>query len=130
WLTGSSSPHPCSGRPRRSRRFAVRLLLGWTVVSLLGMVAGAVSLKLPPSRFLALLVAVPGATCLGLFVAFDGRWIARWIRRAGRLGRAGGRWAADGLVIAAAAALAVPAALRWYGYPMLIDPVALQEAQT
>src|SRR5206468_10797558 len=49
---------------RRRRAFASRILIAWTAVTAVGVVVGALTLRLPPARFLALLVAVPGAVAI------------------------------------------------------------------
>jgi hypothetical protein len=103
-----------------ARGFGGRLLLSWTVVMAAGMAFGALTLDLPPHRFLALLVAVPGA--MGL--AGAARWTAMVVHRlAGRMAGLVGLWVA-------VAALTIPGALGWYlhGPQAWMDPEELQQA--
>jgi hypothetical protein len=112
--------------PRPARRFVLRLLVAWTVVSLAGVAYGAVTLNLPPHRFLALLVAVP----LAITLAGTVRWIATWLWREGS-GRMAGLAAAI-VTIVALGALSVPGAVRWYqrGPGEWIGATGLRQALT
>jgi hypothetical protein len=112
------------GRRERFREplgFGVRVLLSWTAVSLIGLAYGAVTLDVPPHRFLALLVAVPGA--IALAAAVD--WIA------GLAQRRGGILASGAVAVVAVAGLTVPGALAWYrhGPGIWIDPDGLRQAE-
>ena len=105
----------------RQRRFALHAVSAWTYVMAAGIVLGALTLVVPPARFLAHLVVLPGALAVGALLARGGSWLA---------GRTRVRATAGVLVVVALAALAVPAVLRWYRYPVLMDPRALQQAET
>jgi hypothetical protein len=112
----------------RRRKFAIRFLRAWTYVMAAGMVVGLLTFAVPPARFLAHLVALPGAITLGAIVA----GLAAWAHR-----RTGSRSEATspgpvGILVAIVllAALAVPGALRWYRYPVLLEPAAVQQART
>jgi len=112
---------------RRQRAFSGRLLAAWTGVMVAGIVLGAVTLKLPPARFLALLVAVPGAIVTAWVVAF----LASRVRTA-RLRAPDARAgvvAAWGVVVVAVAALALPGVFRWYRYPVLLKEQTLEQAR-
>lgn len=87
----------------RARRFVLRVLVAWSAVCLLGLIASALTRALPPHRFLALLVAVPGAIALAAAVAF--------VHARLRVGRP----VAAVITTLAVAALAVPSAVAWYG---------------
>jgi len=113
---------PVDGTDRRVRRFSVRLLNAWTLVALAGIVVGLVTLRLPPARFLALLVALPGSVAMAAMVVFVARGAAR-------MGSGRGGWRAAGVAVVAIVALAVPAGLRWYSYPALLDPEAIRQAR-
>jgi hypothetical protein len=101
-------------------RFAVRWLRGWTYVMAAGIVLGALTLRVPPARFLALLVALPGAVGVG--------WVLWWIWRTVTGGAR--RGVAAVVVVIVLGLLAVPGLLRWYRYPELLDPVGVQQART
>lgn len=119
-----------SEAPGRRRRFAVRLLQAWTYVMAAGMVVGLLSLAVPPARFLAHLVALPGAITVGAGLAALARRARRWSLGSGR---SAGRWpaiASLGVMVVALAALAVPGVLRWYRYPVLLEPAAVQQSRT
>ncbi|HEY3209462.1 MAG TPA: hypothetical protein VGL18_06655 [Actinomycetota bacterium] len=119
-----------SGAPGRCRRFAVRLLQAWTYVMAAGMVVGLLSFAVPPARFLAHLVALPGAITVGAGVSALAMWARRWTLGPGR---SAGRWpaiASLGVTAVVLAALAVPGVLRWYRYPVLLEPAAVQQART
>jgi hypothetical protein len=109
---------PVDATDRRVRRFSVRLLNAWTFVALAGIVVGLATLRLPPARFLALLVALPGVVGVAAAVVFVAR------RFAGR-----GAWRAAAVSLVALVALATPAGFRWYRYPALLDPQALRQAR-
>jgi hypothetical protein len=83
----------------------LRMLGGWTAVCLVGMAVAAVTLALPPHRFLGLLVALPMAVALAALVWTVGRWVAR------RAGRPAGVLAAAVIV----GALTVPTVAWWFG---------------
>ena len=117
-------------RLRRKRAFSLRLLRAWTYVMAAGMVAGLLTFAIPPARFLAHLVVLPGAITVGAAVAAAARWVGR---RGVGPGRSSARLSALvslGVVVALLAALAVPGILRWYRYPLLLDPAAVQQART
>jgi hypothetical protein len=83
----------------------LRMLGGWTIVCVLGIGVAAITLAVPPHRFLGLLVALPMAVALGALVWTVGRWIAR------RTGRAAGIAVAAVMV----ALLTVPTVAWWFG---------------
>jgi hypothetical protein len=109
----------------RRRRFALSVLGAWTYVMAAGIVLGLLTLVLPPARFLAHLVAFPGAVAVALFVAAGSVWVGRRLRSP-----RWGRIAAVAIAVVALGLLAVPGILRWYRYPVLMDARALQEART
>jgi len=102
--------------------FWLRVLAAWTAVSAIGLVYGAITLDLPPHRFLTLLVALPGSIALAAAVDLVARFVRR---RAGRL-------AAAAVTGVAVAGLALPGALAWYqhGPGVWIDAQALRQAAT
>jgi len=83
----------------------LRMLGGWTLVCLVGMLVAAITLVVPPHRFLGLLVAMPMAVALAALVWTVGRWVAR------RSGRALGIGAAAVIV----GLLTIPTVAWWYG---------------
>jgi hypothetical protein len=104
------------------RSFAGRMVVGWTMACVAGVFLGLVTLglhrsSLPPHRFLGLLVAVPGVLAAGVAVS----WAAN---------RVGWRAAGTAVVIASVGLLAIPSVIRWYKYPILMRPEALQQAET
>jgi hypothetical protein len=102
--------------------FWLRVLVAWTVVSVIGMVYGALTLDLPPHRFLTLLVALPVSLALAATVGLF----------AGFVRRHAGRLAGIAVTVLAVAGLALPGALAWYrhGPGVWTDPAALQQAGT
>jgi hypothetical protein len=94
-----------------ARRATLRFLAAWTLVSGAGIAYSAITLDLPPHRFLTLLVAVPGIVAVGAAVHAAARWIGR--RTARVVGLA--------VATAAVALLAVPGALVWYGPADLVN---------
>jgi len=121
-LRGTLNPSPA-----RTRRFARRIISAWTAVAVAGVLIGGLTLKVPPARFLALLVALPGAVGVAAAVAYVSRWVGR---RTGSSVRSG-RSAFASVVVAGVllGGLAIPAVLRWYGYPVLLQEQALREAE-
>jgi hypothetical protein len=129
-LAGSLGAY-AMGRQRRERlepyeearrAFSERMLLGWTLASIAGVLFGLVTVGihrfgLPPHRFLGLLIAVPGIVAAGFAVW----WAAD---------RLGWRVAGAAVTVAAVGLLAVPSIIRWYKYPILMRPEALQQAET
>jgi hypothetical protein len=104
------------------RSLSERFLLGWTVASVAGVLFGLVTvgldhLSLPPHRFLALLVAVPGTVAASTAVW----WAAD---------RVGWKVAGMAVMVGAVALLAIPSVIRWYKYPILMRPEAVQQAET
>jgi hypothetical protein len=105
-----------------ARSLSERLLLGWTLASIAGVLFGLVTVGvhrfgLPPHRFLGLLVAVPGIVAAGIAVW----WVAD---------RVGWRVAGAAVAFAAVGLLAIPSVIRWYKYPILMRADALQQAET
>jgi hypothetical protein len=104
------------------RSFSERMLLGWTLTSIAGVLFGLVTVGvhrfgLPPHRFVGLLIAVPGTVAGGIAVW----WAAD---------RVGWRAAGTALAVAAVGLLAIPSVIRWYKYPILMRAEALQQAET
>jgi hypothetical protein len=97
-----------------ARRAFLRLLLAWTVVCLAGLAYAALTLDLPPHRFLTLLVAVSVIVGAATALHAAARALAR---RGGTAGRAG----AVALAAVTVAALAVPGLGIWYGPADLVD---------
>jgi hypothetical protein len=95
--------------------FSVRMLEAWSLVMAAGVVYSLFGLHLPPARFLALLVALPGAAGVAALLS----WVAR---------RSSARSVA--ILVLALLALTIPGALRWYQYPVLMQASQLQEART
>jgi hypothetical protein len=109
-------------QPRVVSSFPERLMVGWILASVAGILFGLVTVAvhrfgLPPHRFLGLLIAVPGVVGAGTAVW----WAAD---------RLGWRLAGIAVVVAAVGLLAVPSVLRWYRYPILMRPAAVQQAET
>jgi hypothetical protein len=128
WVLGGLAADGDS--PKRRRRFAVRFLRAWTLVMAAGMAVGLLTFAVPPARFLAHLVALPGAITVGAIVialAARGPSVVLGTRAPGR--KAHGEIGAAVAMIALAA-LTVPGALRWYRYPVLLQPAAVQQART
>jgi hypothetical protein len=126
----SPDPGDSDGQERRRQAFAVRLLKSWTYVMAAGMVVGIFTSALPPARFLAHLVALPGAIAVAAAVAAVARWVAK---RKPPIGspRVGARVGVSVVVIVVVlGALAIPGLIRWYRYPVLLEPTAVQQART
>jgi hypothetical protein len=115
---------------RRRRTFALRVLRAWTYVMAAGIVAGLLTFVVPPARFLAHLVAVPGAISVGAMLAGLAAWARRrslWPRPSARNGHG---LASVALIVLGLGILSVPGMLRWYRYPVLLEPSAVQQART
>jgi hypothetical protein len=111
---------PSQDRSDHAERGAfLRMLGGWTGVCLLGMLVAAITLWVPPHRFLGLLVVLPMAVALGALVWTAGRWLAV------RVGRAAG--IAVGAVIVGL--LAIPTVLWWYGPADVVGSVVTYPAK-
>jgi hypothetical protein len=99
------------------------VLAAWALVAALGVAFGVWSGRLPPHRFLALGVAVPGAVALATAVAVAARAVGGWFER--------GRRAATVLVsLVTVCLVAAPGAAAWYrhGPGVWLDGAALQQA--
>jgi hypothetical protein len=111
------------------RRFAfsLRILAAWTWVMAIGLVFAILTWFLPPTRFLAHLVALSGAVTVAIMLTEGARWLGR------RFGPGRPRWLPTSVaalaVIAALTALSLPGLIRWYPYPVLMDREALAEAR-
>jgi hypothetical protein len=129
WATRDPTARDGDGRTRRT--FSLRILAAWTAVSLVGIVYGMFTLRLPPHRFLALIVAVPLALALAEAVAMLGVGTDRLARRTLDRPRAA-RVLRFAVIIVAVAILSLPGALGWYhhGPGLWLDEKALQQAET
>jgi hypothetical protein len=111
------------GRPRpRRRAVLLAILAAWAVVTLGGIAFGIVTKKLPPHRFLELVIAVPVVVAIAEAVG----WLADSVRPRG--GMAAG-WT---VAVVATAMLAVPGLYAWYasGAPKpWMNQEALREAR-
>jgi hypothetical protein len=117
-LARGDGSHP---RPRR-RVMLLVVLCAWSAVAFAGVAFGVVTKRLPPHRFLELLVVVPGVAASAEVVA----WLAARVRR--RSGAVASRVAALAAV-AAVVVLTIPGAVAWYGSDApkpWIDPAALR----
>lgn len=106
----------------RRRDLLLRVLVAWAAVALVGVAYGAGTKDLPPHRFLELLVVGPGVLALAEAVGVASRWSSR------RVGATAG-WA---VVAVAAAGLALPGVVGWYGSgapAVWIDAAGLQQAR-
>jgi hypothetical protein len=132
--------------------FAIRLLVVWTVATAVGVLAAVASLavpshSLPPHRFLALVVALPGVVAASQAIGWASGWVRRSVERlrnrlretaqvrtdptsvrpaSSKIARAAGTLVAVVLV----GALGAISAGRWYRYPVLMGRGAQQEADT
>jgi hypothetical protein len=91
----------------------LRMLLSWSLVCLGGIAFAALTLRLPPHRFLNLFLAIPAIVAIAAAVWFPVRWLG-----------ARGRWPAVAGVavsIAAILLLAWPGMRVWYGPADLVD---------
>ena len=107
-------------RPARSR-FGLRLLLAWTLVAAVGIVAGVVWKGIPPHRSLALWVGLPGVVLFAAAVVRAAEWLRS--RR--------GRWAGVAVAVLGVAVAGVIGGAAWYGQGpgVWISPVALRQAE-
>jgi hypothetical protein len=112
------------------RRFAfsLRILAAWTWVMGIGLVFGILTWFLPPTRFLAHLIALSGAVTVAILLTESARWLGRRFSRDRPSG-----WLPKAVpalvVLAALALLSLPGLIRWYPYPVLMDREALAEAR-
>lgn len=111
------------------RRFAfsLRMLTAWTWVMGVGLVLGILTWFLPPTRFLAHLVAVSGAVTVGILLTQTVRWFGR--RRESGWRPAWAKAVPVLMVVAALELLAAPGLIRWYRYPVLMNRGALAESR-
>jgi hypothetical protein len=119
-----------SESPDQPRQFALRVLTAWTAVAAVGIAYGAITLNLPPHRFLTLLVAVPGAVAVAAAVWWLGAAAATWAR-----GRFGSRWSSAVLgtaVLVGVGVLSLPGGLAWYrhGPGVWLDRATLRQSDT
>ncbi len=128
WALPETAGGDSPDRPRRA--FALRLLQAWTYVMAGGVVVGVLTLAIPPARFLAHLVALPGAITVGAGVAALATWARRWRLRSEHSARRRRALGSFGVTVIVLAGLAVPGVLRWYRYPVLLDPAAVQQTRT
>jgi len=103
-----------------------RVIKAWGYIMAAGVLLGLVTLKLPPSRFLDLLLAFPASVAVGAAVALLGEGVAG---RAGTRGRSRApRTAAIVAVGAGILLLAVPGMIRWYPYATWLQTDAVSQA--
>lgn len=106
-----------------ARQPFLRFLVAWSIVCVGGLALAAITLDVPPHRFLMLLVAVPVPVAVAAAVARAARW-------SGRV-----RWAPLAVTCASVAVLAIPTVRWWYGPQDLrgpeqwFDPVAFEQAR-
>jgi hypothetical protein len=106
--------------------FVRRVLISWMAVMTAGLVVGVATRAVPAARFLALLVAVPGAVSLtALLIFLMDRVGRRFATREGVRGAS----VATLVGVMAVFVLAVPAAARWYTYDVFVGPLSLQQAE-
>lgn len=123
-------PPDSADEERRKQAFAVRLLKSWTYVMAGGMVVGIFTLALPPARFLAHIVALPGAIAVAAAILAVAGWAGRrGIGTGPAIGRRP-RFVPLSVSLILLGVLAVPGVLRWYRYPVLLEAAAVQEART
>jgi hypothetical protein len=115
----------------RRRRFSLRLLVAWTVVCVSGVAFGALTRRLPPHRFFALIVAVPFALAVSEAVNLLGAVIGRLARRSSGQAKAARPLRIGGLAVGVGI-MAIPGALGWYhhGPGLWLNQKALQQAET
>jgi hypothetical protein len=115
-----------NGSGDRRFAFSLRILTAWTWVTGIGLVFGILTWFLPPTRFLAHLVALSGAVTIGILLTKGVRWLGP------KLGgtRPRSRLIPALAALAALALLSLPGLIRWYPYPDLLDPQALAEARS
>lgn len=111
---------------RGARPCGLRLLWAWTIVMAAGIVVGIVTLDLPPHRFVGLLAAFPGSVGVAAVLVAVGWGVVG--RATGDTRRAG--FLSVAAVVALLIVVALPAAFRWYRYPVLLDGRALAQAAT
>lgn len=126
----SMVPGDSVNRERRKQAFALRLLKAWTFVMAAGMVVGVFTFVLPPARFLAHLVALPGAIAVGAAIAALAARAGRWSLRGGGTPPRRVGLVSVFVTVLVLGALAVPGLFRWYRYPVLLEPAAVQQART
>jgi hypothetical protein len=104
------------------RRFLLHVLAAWAIGAGVGVVFGAVTRRLPPHRFLALVVAVPVTVCIAAAVLV----VARWLKE-----RVGAATAAVATLVALAI-VAAPGMAAWYrhGPGVWLDAAALEQSET
>jgi hypothetical protein len=128
WALFRREPGP-DGEALQGLRFGHRLLRAWTYVMAAGIAIGLLSFAVPPARFLAHLVAFPGAIAVAAMLTALPTWGKRRLASKASTKRSG-KLLPVAIVVVALAALAVPGVLRWYRYPVLLEPAALQQART
>jgi hypothetical protein len=106
--------------------FSMRVLTSWTWVMGIGLAFGLLTYIVPPTRFLAHLVALSGAVAVAILLIEAARWLRH---RVGR-GSAASRAVPAAVVVVVLAVLALPGLIRWYPYPVLLDPETLAEARS
>ena len=117
------------GARRGQAGFLVRVLASWVVVAAAGLIYGALTLDLPPHRFLPLFI-VPGTFFLATAVDHLGTWLRGRLRSHSR--RRTLSWGPHAVSAVAVAVLAIPGAMGWYshGPAQWLDPSALRQAMT
>lgn len=117
-----------NGMPSRHLAAAGRSLRAWASVMAVGVVVGLFSLRLPPSRFLDLIVAFPGGIAAGAALSFLGREVR--VRAAPRVSRRSARALAAVAVAAALVLVAAPGMVRWFRYGTWLSPGGMTQART
>src|SRR5439155_10259753 len=128
WIPSIDRRARAAGATDRRFAFSLRIVAAWTWVMAIGLVFGIFTWFLPPTRFLAHLVALSGAVTVAILLTETARWLGR------TFGRHRPRWLPASVialaVMAALALLSLPGLIRWYPYPVLMDPEALAEARS
>jgi hypothetical protein len=128
WIPSIARRANAAEESDRRFAFSMRILTAWTWVMGIGLVFGILTWFLPPTRFLAHLVALSGAVAVGILLTEGARWLGRRFKR----DRPG--WLPNAVpalaMVVALALLSLPGLIRWYPYPVLMDRETLAEARS